>query len=228
MVVPHGIPSVLTSHRGPHFAGAWWRTMCALHGVRHAYAQAYHHPSNGRAEVVAAQVQVRLRTLKYTEKINWMELLPRAVQQLHDIPGQSGLSPYEVLYGRHRPYTGVLYEPPRRLEDAVSVFDRQRYMDDKGANALNDLHRRKSEVVNQSRRELKPWDVGSLAWYLRPRGRPGEKLETYWLGPCPVQQRVGNNAYVVELEPGRHQHCHRSQLKDHVGDPIGPLVKLFK
>ena len=47
---PHGIPSVVTSDRGPHFAGAWWRTMCALHGIRHAYAQAHHHPANGRAE----------------------------------------------------------------------------------------------------------------------------------------------------------------------------------
>ena len=111
-----------------------------------------------------------------------MELVPQAVQQLHDIPGQSGFSPYEVLYGRHRPYAGVPYEPSRQLEDAVSFFDRQQHVDEKVAKTLNELHRRKSEVVNQSRRELKTLAVGSVAWYLRPRGRPGEKLETHWPG----------------------------------------------
>jgi hypothetical protein len=58
---PHGVPSVITSDRGAHFAGAWWRTMCAMLGVRQAYAQAYHHPANGRAEVAGAQLQKRLR-----------------------------------------------------------------------------------------------------------------------------------------------------------------------
>ena len=225
---PHGIPSVLTSDRGPHFAGAWWRTMCALHGVRHAYAQAHHHPGNGRAEVAGAQLQVRLRKIQADEGICWMEALPRAVQQLHDIPGQGGLSPYEILYGRHRPYAGVPYEPPRRLEDAVAFFERQQLVDAKVAAALNDVHHRKAEQVNQHRRELKPLAVGCLAWYLRPRGRPGEKLETYWVGPCPVLQRVGDHSYVVELEPGRHQHCHRSQLKEHMLDPLGPPVKLYQ
>ena len=225
---PHGLPSVITSDRGPHFAGAWWRTMCALHGVRHAYAQAHHHPGNGRAEVAGAQLHVRLRKLQASDGICWVEALPRAVQQLHDVPGQCGLSPYEVLYGRHRPYAGVPYDPPRRLEDAVAFFDRQRHVDTKVAQALNALHDVKAAQVNKSRRELDPLAVGTFVWYLRPRGRPGEKLETYWLGPCPVLQRVGDHSYVVELEPGRHQHAHRSQLKPHVADPIGPPVKLYQ
>jgi hypothetical protein len=225
---PHGIPSVLTSDRGPHFAGAWWRTMCGLHGIRHAYAQAYHHPGNGRAEVAGSQLQVRLRKLQASEGVLWVEALQRAVQQLHDAPGQSGLSPYEVLYGRHRPYAGVPYEPARRQEDAVAFFERQKEVDTKVAKVLNELHRMKADQVNAQRRELKPLAVGSLVWYLRPRGRPGEKLETYWLGPCPVLERVGEQSYVVELEPGRRQHAHRSQLKEHREDTIGPPVKLYQ
>lgn len=225
---PHGIPSVLTSDRGPHFAGAWWRTMCALHGVRHAYSQAHHKPGNGRAEVAGAQLQVRLRKMQASDGICWMESLPRAVQQLHDVPGQSGLSPYEILYGRHRPYAGVPYSPPKQLEDAVAFFERQRLVDTKVAKTLNVLHAKRADQVNAQRRELKPLPVGSLVWYLRPRGRPGEKLETYWLGPSKVLQRVSDHSYVIELEPNRHQHAHRSQLKEHHEDPIGPPVKLFQ
>ena len=65
-----------------------------------------------------------------------MEALPRAVQQLHDAPGLSGLSPYEILYGRHRPYAGIPYDPPSKMEDAVSFFQRQAEVDAKVAKAL--------------------------------------------------------------------------------------------
>ena len=108
---PHGIPSIICSDRGPHFAGSWWRAMCSHLGVRHGYAIAYHHASNGRAEVAGSQIQSKLRKL-HSEGISWIEGLQRAIRHIHDIPGEGGLSPYEILYGRHRPYAGVPYQPP--------------------------------------------------------------------------------------------------------------------
>ena len=45
---PFGVPAVITSDQGPHFAGAFWRTICAQLGVRKAYAQAYHPRANVR------------------------------------------------------------------------------------------------------------------------------------------------------------------------------------
>ena len=38
--LPFGIPSIITSDQGPQFAGAFWKTLCALFGVRSAYSQA--------------------------------------------------------------------------------------------------------------------------------------------------------------------------------------------
>ena len=37
---PFGIPSVVTSDQGLQFAGAFWRTLCALLGVQSAFSQA--------------------------------------------------------------------------------------------------------------------------------------------------------------------------------------------
>ena len=142
---PHGIPSVVTSDKGPHFAGAWWRTMCALHGVRQAYSQAYHHAANGRAEVAGEQLQKRLRKLLAEEAVCWVPALQRAVQQLHDVPGQSGLSPYQILYGRDRHMAGVPYESPKVMPDAVAFFKYQREVDAKVAKALEDLHQQRAE-----------------------------------------------------------------------------------
>ena len=51
-----GIPSIITSCRGPQFVGQWWRTMCARLGIRQAYSQAYRPQANGRAEVAGKTV----------------------------------------------------------------------------------------------------------------------------------------------------------------------------
>ena len=213
---PHGIPSVLTSGRGPHFAGAWWRSMCSLHGVRQSFAQAYHHEGNGRADRIGAQLQVRLRKLQAEENISWVESVQRVVQLHNESAGASGLSPYEILYGRHQQMAGVPYEEPRQVEDAVAFFARQAEVDQKVSKIMQEIHEKRMEQLN--RRELPSLHVGSRAWYLRPRGRPGEKLETYWIGPCKVVERRSEHSYVVEVEPGRLQEAHRSQLKEHQED----------
>ena len=41
---------MVTTDNGPQFVGTWWQTICSLFGGRRAYAQAYHHQANGKAE----------------------------------------------------------------------------------------------------------------------------------------------------------------------------------
>ena len=100
---PFGLPSVITSDQGPQFVGAWWRTLCSCFGIRQAFAQAYHHQANGRAEVAGHQVQTRLRKIQLEDGILWPEALPIALRQIHDMPGEGGYSPYEIMFGRKRP-----------------------------------------------------------------------------------------------------------------------------
>ena len=135
-----GLPATVTSDQGSHFAAAWWQTMCALHGVRYAYGQAYHHQANERAEVAGKQVIRCLRRLIADEEepgVTWVELLPKVLRCIHDAPGESGFSPYEIIFGRHRPLQGAPYTPERRAEDAVTFFDRMAKLDRKVAAILN-------------------------------------------------------------------------------------------
>ena len=113
-----GIPSVITSDQGSHFVSSWWQTLCGGLGVRCAQAQAYHHPANGRAEVAGQQVIEILRKLSAQEKLNWVEALPRVLFILHEVRGESGLSPYEIIFGRPRHVAGLQYDPPRECEDS--------------------------------------------------------------------------------------------------------------
>jgi len=192
--------------------------MCSHLGIRQGYAIAYHHASNGRAEVSGSQIQKILRKLHASEGINWYEGLQRAVRMIHDLPGEGGLSPYEILYGRHRPYAGVPYQPPPKMEDAIAFFKRQDEVDHKIAAVLKELHAKRAEEVNKNRKELSILDVGAKVWWLRPRGQTGDKLESYWVGPCKICGRKSAHTYVIETRDGHFVDAHRSQLKEHKED----------
>ena len=68
---------------------------------------------------------------------------------IHDLPGEGGVYPYEILYGRHRPYAGVPYQPPPKMEDAIAFFKRQDEVDHKIAAILKKLHEKK-RIKNES------------------------------------------------------------------------------
>ena len=159
--------------------------------------------------------------------LNWVEALPRALRFIHDRRGEAGLSPYEIMFGRLRPLEGVGYEPAREAQDALDFLDRMRNIDVKVARQLNHLHELDSEVVNKRRVAPEPFLPGEKVWYLRPRGPvTGDKLQSWWLGPCPVVSRVGQSSYVVEVRPGVHVPAHVSQLKLYLEEVTGESLPL--
>jgi len=140
-----GIPSIVTSDRGQHFASAWWMTMCALHGVYPRYGQAYHHQANGRAENAGQQILRKLSKFvadRMVKEASWVELLPTVLRVIHDTPGESGLSPYEIVFGRHRPLASLPYRPLRQAEDAVEFFERVEEMRKKVADKMKTLQKK--------------------------------------------------------------------------------------
>ena len=77
-----------------------------------------------------------LSKINVDEGMPWVELLPRVLRHLHDIPGVSGISPYEIVSGRHRPVAGLPYHPERESEDALHFLDRMAAQDKAVAKAL--------------------------------------------------------------------------------------------
>jgi hypothetical protein len=178
-----GVPSRVSSDQGPHFASAWWQTLCAVLGVRVAYGQAYHHQAQGRVENAGQQVKRQLTRVDAEGGAPWVELLPRVLNQLHDLPGPSGLSPYEIVFGRHRPMGGLPYRPRWEAEDANRFLAKMRDQDAHVARVMNALHEKRAAYVNAKRRHPVPLLPGSKVWY-RPEPQPGtDPLDVRWKGP---------------------------------------------
>ena len=135
-----GIPAVITSDQGAPFVGQFWKTWCARLGVRQAYSQAYRSQANGRAEVAGRCLINILRKLETDSHINWVEALPRVLRMYHDAPGETGLSPFEILFGRTRGLAGMPYSVPRTCEGAEVFMDRMKYVDALVAETLSSAH----------------------------------------------------------------------------------------
>ena len=212
-----GIPSILTSDQGSHFTGEWWRTMCAEMGIRHAYSQAYHHQSNGRVEVAGQQIKEIMRKILADHKKSWVEVLPQVLDRIHDTKGQSGLSPYETLFGRPRPLANLPYRPKKDCEDALQFFDRMRKIDKDVAQTLNNLHQIQAGRFNKDRKKLDPFSPGDEVWYKRPE-MSGGPVDSRWLGPAKIISRKGDQSYEVEVKPGYVMDTPRSFLKPCIPD----------
>ena len=223
-----GIPSVITSDQGSQFIGQWWKTMCARLGIRQAYSQAYRPQANGRAEVAGKTVIGIMRKFHTEEKLNWVEALPRVLRAYHDNPGESGLSPFQIVFGRERNLAGAPYEIERECEGAQAYFTRMESLDRKVADELNRQHAQEAQRLNASRARPQPFQEGDVVWVLRPKSSNVSKLDTWWVGPAKVTRRIGDQSYQVLVKPGVVHDVHMDQLKRYVDDTLeGSRVELF-
>ena len=213
-----GVPDSITSDQGPQFAGKFFRTVCSRLGIRQAFSHAHRPQGNGRAEMAGKQLITLLRKLNSESGINWVEALPRALHIHHGIPGETGLSPHQIVFGRDRNVTGISYPIEPECEDAQSFVDRMNEMDQKIAQILTERHRKTQEVLNRKRKARPAYTVGEQVWYLRPKGVGGNKISTWWTGPFRVHARTGASSYELETAPNVFHECHADQLKP--GPPL--------
>ena len=108
-----------------------------------------------------------------------MEALPRALRVYHDRVGETGYSPYQLVYGRDRPVQGLPYEPLRHCEEAIDYLHRMHDLDTLVAIKLNELHAQHTETHNRTVPEKTRYQPGDRVWVLRPKQVGGHKLETW-------------------------------------------------
>jgi hypothetical protein len=224
-----GIPRVVVSDKGPQFAAAFWKTLCGHMGVQNAYCHAGYHQGNGRAEVAGKILKQFMRKIQTQHSdMNWVEVLPLALKHLQRTPGESGFSPYQILFGREPLHPGIPFLQSPECADASSFFQRISDLVKKVADILNSLHSKHFDTLNKERKTPSPFQVGQRVWVLRPRGLSADKLQSWWIGPCPIVSRIGEMSYEVEIKPGHVISLHRSQMKQHFDDEFaGEKLEMF-
>ena len=146
--------------------------MCARLGIRQAYSQAYRPQANGRAEIAGKTLIGLLRKLNAEGPISWVEALPRVLRLYHDTPGESGVSPYQIVFGRERPLAGVPYEPLRECDSAQAFFDRMEEVDKGIAQAMNWQHWREALRTNSHLKAPQPTKLETKSGGYAPKVHP--------------------------------------------------------
>ena len=142
--------------------------------------------------------------------------------------GESGLSPYEILFGRERYRGSAPYQPPTECEDAQQFFERMDELDKRVAKTVNEIHERYQARINAKRKRYQPLPVGHKVWYYRPPSS-GNKLDTRWIGRMEVIARQGEGSYLLSSGPGTQTiTATREFLKEYWEDEYsGPPVPLY-
>ena len=161
-----------------------------------------------------------LRNIWNEDHINWVEALPQVIRAYHDTAGDSGLSPFNIVFGRHRSDASIPYEPLRECETATTFFDRMDHVDKIVANSLNEKNKAEMARINVNGSKKTPFQVNEWVWVLRPKSTYASKLDTWWIGPAKILRRVGDQSYEVQLKPNVTQDVHINHLKPFVEDRV--------
>ena len=170
-----------------------------------------------REEKVQQKIMEVLHKIHVSDQIRCVEALPQALDKIHDVKGEGGLSPYEILFGRQRPLAGIPYQPPKECEDAREFFERMHQLDQKISDTLNMTHQKSSSRENSKRKLKASFSPGDKVWYRRPPGSGG-KMDSRWLGPALVKIRIGAQSYTITIKPNSEITSHDSFFKLYQSD----------
>ena len=222
----HGFPRSIISDRDPIFISSFWRELFKMTGTTLRMSTAYHPQTDGQTEVMNRTLEQYLCSFVHHQPATWYKLLTLMEWSNNTSHHTStGLTPYEVVYGKPPP------SPPMYLQglsrnDAVNTILRTR--EETHAILQRKLVKAQEAMkhfADQKRRDV-VYEVDQLVYVkLRPhrqsslRSQPTSKLTKRYFGPYPVMERIGNVAYRLKLPEGSKIHpvFYCSLLQPHHG-----------
>ena len=204
----HGVPKTITSDRDSKFISHFWRTLWRKLGTTLQFNSSYHPQNDGQTEVVNRSLGNLLRSFVGKNIRQWDLLLAQAEFAYNRSPSQTtGHSPFEAVYGLNP--IGPLELAPLPVTKHFSGDAEER------AKEIKKLHeqirgsilKKNEKYSKQANKHQKPaaFKEGDLVWiHLRKERFPSKrssKLMPRADGPFRVLQRIGENAYKIEL-PG--------------------------
>jgi hypothetical protein len=238
----YGAPRSIVSDRGKQFDSAYWETLCYYFRTTLKYSTAFHPQTDGQTERQNQELEAFLRIYTNWQQNNWSEwLLPAQLAHNSTIHASTGYTPLQLALGRGNevddgvpgPFTKHAKNPNRTT--AEDHAERLRNITGKAKEALTQAKEYQAVYYNK-KHQPQLYAVGDLVLLssknLKSK-RPSKKLDAKYVGPFPITDIIGSQAYKLELPESMsriHPVFHVSLLEPYrsrLGQKPGPIVDEF-
>lgn len=224
----HGIPTAITSDRGPQFVSDMWKHFCRLLRIEQRLSTAYHPQTDGATERMNQEVEKILRIWTNYLQENWLDLLPIAMATINGREATStGLSPFFFMHGYHNEpiqlFEDRRAENPKEGEAMAEEFIQRLQDANEFAQAAiamaQEIQQAQANKHRTAAPRYKPGDCVYLNLKNVKTSRPCKKLD--WLhAKYQVLEEVNTHAYKLDV-PGRiHPVFHVDLLRPAPDDPL--------
>ncbi len=201
-----GIPKNLVSDRGSLFTSKYWSSLCHYIGAKRRLSTAFHPQTDGQTERQNQTLEHYLRVYINYRQDDWARWLPMAqLVYNNSVHSSTKMAPMEAL-------TGVRADLRLNVDEEISVGkalhaqERVKMMEEQRLRLSETLAAARDAQKQQYDKKHKPmsFKIGDEVM-LRAKNirllRPSRKLDHRQLGPFPIIDAWGKQAYKLRLTP---------------------------
>jgi hypothetical protein len=222
----HGIPDSLISDRGTLFTSQFWTALSKLLGIKHRLSTSFHPQTDGQTERLNQVIEQYLRIFCNYQQDNWHSLLPVA-EFAYNNAYQASIktSPFYANYGYHPRFTfSTTTASPLDIPAAKELADKLAAHHDALAENIKTAQDTQARYYDAKHQRVE-FKVGDKVWLLSTNintERPSKKLDWKRLGPYTILERIGLQAYRLQLPSSVkiHNVFHVSLLEKYTASTI--------